>query len=181
MTQWIALLRAINVGKRQVPMAELRKLGEDLGHGEVRTYLASGNLLFTSSKKAEVIEKELEAAIAKRFGFPVEIILRTAAQWAQHGATNPLPQPSTTEPNRVMMLTSKQPAAADAVARLQERAAPNETIKQGDGAIWIHFGDGAGTSKLTPSYIDKAVGSPSTARNWRTVQALTAMTGGTGG
>ena len=158
-------------------MAELRQLAADLGYGDVRTYLASGNLLFTSNNDVDAIATELEGAIATRFGFPVQIILRSAAQWKRHRAANPLPEQSAVEPNRVMMLSSKRPIPADAVDRLRDRAAPNETIKQGDGAIWIHFGGGAGTSRLTPDYIDKAAGSPSTARNWRTVEALAAMAG----
>src|SRR3546814_20997242 len=81
MTIFIALLRAINVGKRQVPMKELRVLAEELGFTDARTYVASGNLIFAGKGGAGVVEEKLEKVISKRFGFRVEVIVRTADEW----------------------------------------------------------------------------------------------------
>jgi len=63
MGRMVALLRAVNVGGRKLPMAELRALCADLGWSDVATYIQSGNLVFTAPGRAEGIEAELETAI----------------------------------------------------------------------------------------------------------------------
>src|SRR5260370_30248383 len=71
----IALLRGINVGgNKKVEMARLRALMEELGYGDVRTYVNSGNVVFSGPRRSE---KHLEAAIVKTFGFDVPVVLRS--------------------------------------------------------------------------------------------------------
>lgn len=169
------LLRAINVGKRQLPMAALRELAEQVGLADPRTYLASGNLVARIAGDGRHAAQRLEQAITEHFGFHSDVIVRSAAQWAPYLADNPLAAAAAAAPNRVMLLLANQPPAADAQARLRERAAPGESVIAHGDALWLHFADGVANSKLTPAYIDKCVGAPATARNWRTVQALGEM------
>ena len=171
----VALLRAVNVGGRKLPMAELRALCRELGWGEVATYIQSGNVLFEAEGKPEVLEAALEKAIVACFGLEVPVIVRTGGQWAQYPAVNPFPKVGRDEPNRLMLLLSKQAPAADAAVRLQERASDGEKVERAGDALWIHYPAGAGRSKLSPSLIDRLVGSPATARNYRTVLKLQEM------
>lgn len=171
----VMLLRAINVGKRQLPMAALRELAQAMGWSRPQTYLASGNLVAAVPGPLAAAALRLEAAITDHFGFHSDVIVRSAAQWATYLADNPFEAASAKEPNRVMLLLANRSPAAKAVALLQERAAPGETIAAVRDGIWIHFAEGVGASKLTPAFIDKCVGAPATARNWRSVQALAAM------
>src|SRR4051812_37404015 len=83
MRRMVALLRAVNVGGRKLPMAELRALCAGLGWTDVATYIQSGNLVFTAPGKAEAIEEVLETAIEKAFGLDVPVIVRTQAEWAR--------------------------------------------------------------------------------------------------
>ncbi len=175
MTVFVALLRAVNVGKRKVPMSELREVCRDLGYQHVATYIASGNLVFAADTPAKAVEAELEPAIAQRFGFPVDVISRTAGQWTKHAAANPFSKESDSEPNHTMMLVSKSAVAADAVATLTERTGPGDRVTTAGGALWIYYASGMARSKLTPTFIDRAVGSPTTARNWRSVLKLSEM------
>lgn len=175
MGRMVALLRAVNVGGRKLPMAELRPIAETLGWGDFTTYIQSGNLVFSAAGKVAALETQLEAAIAERFGLDVPVMIRTAAQWAKLAAANPFPEAAVDEPSRLMMLISKRPPAADAAQRLTERAKAGEQVRPAGGALWFHYPQGAGTSKLTPSLIDRLVGSPATARNWRTVHKLQEM------
>ena len=175
MARLIALLRAVNVGGRKLPMAELRALCGELGWEDVETYIQSGNLVFAAKGKAEALEAQLEKAIEARFGLDVPVIVRTAAQWAHHAGANPFPKAARDEPNRLQLLVSKEPPRADAAATLMERAQAGESVKAAGGVLWFHYPEGVGTSKLTPALIDKACGSPSTARNWRTVVKLKEM------
>jgi uncharacterized protein (DUF1697 family) len=177
MTTFVTLLRAINVGKRQVPMRALTSLVEGLGFAEVRTYVASGNLVFRGRGGAEAVEAKLEKAIAERFGFPVDVIVRTAEQWTALLHSNPFPQQTEKEPNRVLLLLSKLPQPKDAADKLMERAQHGEMAKGIDGGLWIHFAQGVGPSKITPNSIDRACGSPTTGRNLRTVAKLAEMAG----
>lgn len=177
MARLIALLRAVNVGGRKLPMAELRALCVDLGWEEVETYIQSGNLVFKAPGKSEEIERRLEEAIEERFGMDVPVMVRTALQWAGYAAANPFPKAAEDEPNRLQLLISKASVKDDAAEKLMERAQAGESVKAAGGALWFHFPEGVGTSKLTPSAIDKAAGSPSTSRNWRTVLKLREMAG----
>lgn len=171
----VLLLRAINVGQRQLPMAALRELAQSFGWRQPRTHLASGNLVVGLPEAPPQAARRLEAAVLEHFGFHSDVIVRSAAQWPVYLARNPLAEAAEAEPNRVMLLLANQAPAADALARLRERAAPGERIEAADDALWFHFAAGAGSSKLTPSFIDRCVGAPATSRNWRTVQALQAL------
>ncbi|HSW05468.1 DUF1697 domain-containing protein [Aquabacterium sp.] len=173
--QCVMLLRAINVGKRQLPMAALRELAGTLGFAHARTHLASGNLVAQVSGASDAAAKRLEQAITEHFGFHSDVIVRSADQWLRYLADNPFAKASAAEPNRVMLLLAKQAPAAQAAARLSERAVAGERIQAVRDGLWIHFPEGLGTSKLTPNLIDKSVGAPATARNWRTMQALAQM------
>jgi uncharacterized protein (DUF1697 family) len=175
MARLIALLRAVNVGGRKLPMAGLRELCAGLGWEDVETYIQSGNLVFAAPGKAEALESELEKAIMEGFGLDVPVIVRTAARWNALVAANPFPEVAGAAPNRLQLLLSKHAPKADAAERLMERAQGGEAVEAAGGALWFHFPQGLGSSKLSPALIDKAAGSPSTGRNWRTVVKLKEM------
>jgi uncharacterized protein (DUF1697 family) len=172
MGRMVALLRAVNVGGRKLPMAELRALCHDLGWKDVATYIQSGNLVFAAPDKPAALERTLETAIQERFGLAVPVVVRTAAEWAKLAAGNPFPAEP---PNRVMLLLSKAPSAEGAEAAIEGRGRDGERVRRAGDALWFHYPQGAGTSKLTPSLIDRAVGSPATARNFNTVVKLQEM------
>ena len=174
---FIALLRGINVGgKNPVPMAGLRTACEERGLQNVRTYIASGNVVFSSHSSATRLENELEAAITKRFGLAIPVVIRTANEWERLAASNPFPDASESHPNLVMLGLAKSKVKVHAEAELQKRAAADEAVAVRDDAIWIHFGSGAGRTKITPAILDRAAGSPVTMRNWRTVLKLLELT-----
>jgi len=175
MGRMVALLRAVNVGGRKLPMAELRALCTELGWADVATYIQSGNIVFASGKTPGALEAELEAAIERRFGYAAPAIIRTADAWRHYASATPFPDAAKATPNFLLMLLSKLAPAADAVETIQAKAAAGEIVRQAGDAIWIHFPTGSGTSKITPSLMDKAIGSPATSRNYRTVVTLEEM------
>ena len=175
MGRMVALLRAVNVGGRKLPMADLRALCAALGWEEVETYIQSGNVVFAATGRPAALEAALENAIQAKFGLDVPVIVRTAAEWAKLAAGNPFAKAARDEPNRLQLLVSKRPPNADAAEKLVARARSGEKVEAAAGALWFHFPEGVGTSKLTPSLIDKACGSPATGRNYRTVIKLLEM------
>ena len=164
----VALLRGINVGGgRKVPMAELRSVAEGLGLKRVRTLIASGNLVF----EGEVSEAELEQAVQSHFGFPVDIMVRTAAQWSATVAANPFPEEAEAAPRSLLLYLGKQATAEAAVAYLAARVAPEEKVAGQGDALWIYFANGGGRSKLASGPKPGLW----TGRNWRTVLAIQEM------
>ncbi len=174
----VALLRGINVGGgNKIAMTELRALADELGWERAETYIQSGNLVFEAADERTELEMALEAGIRRRFGLDIPAIVRAADEWPALVAADPFPEAAEAEPNRLMLLLSKRPPGPEAAAALQERARDGERVAVAAGALWIHYAGGAGTSKLTPALIDRLVGSPATARNWRTVLKLQEMLG----
>lgn len=178
-TSFIALLRGINVGgANRVPMAELRELCAELGWSDVRTYIASGNVVFGASGPEGELATALEEAIRRRFDLHVPVIVRTASHWERYVRGNPFGETPEAEAKHVMLGVSKAPPAASALETLRARATGGERVERVGDALWIHYAAGVARSKLSPGMLDRAVGSPVTTRNWRTVVKLGEMVGG---
>jgi uncharacterized protein (DUF1697 family) len=161
---FIALLRGINVGGyNKIPMPELRSLCADLDWENVQSYIQSGNLVFKAGATVASLEAELERAIDRWFGLSISVIVRAAADWPAYINGNPYPEASQKEPNLVMLALSKAPPKEDAVEGLREHALSGERIVQVSDGLWIHYAGGVGRSKLSPTLLDRLVGSPVTA------------------
>jgi uncharacterized protein (DUF1697 family) len=174
----IALIRGINVGStRKLPMAELRAACAEMGLGEVRTYIQSGNLVLDRGSTGDV-ETSIEDLVRARFGHDVPVIVRTAARWRALIDACPFPDEAEAAPKALHLLVCKRPPAKDAVDALRERAQHGEKIAAWGSEIAIHFTSGAADTKLSPTLIDRLVGSPATARNWNTVRKLMEMADG---
>ncbi|MDN5001982.1 DUF1697 domain-containing protein [Bradyrhizobium sp. GCM10027634] len=166
MPAFVALLRAVNVGGTgKLPMTELKAMCEELGLGAVRTYIASGNVVFTSRKSESAVKAALEKRLHAYAGAPVGVLVRSAAEMAAILAANPFPKMA---PNRTVAIFLDKAPPADTLAGI--RGQKNEEVKLGRREIYVHYGDGMGTSKLA---IPAAkVG---TARNMNTIATLARM------
>jgi uncharacterized protein (DUF1697 family) len=80
MTAYVALLRAVNVGGRNLLMSDLTAIAQELRLGSPRTFIARGNLLFTSTEDEPVLQERLETRFAKHMGAPVPVLIRTATE-----------------------------------------------------------------------------------------------------
>jgi uncharacterized protein (DUF1697 family) len=166
MAAFVALLRAVNVGGTgKLPMSELKAMCEELGFTAVRTYIASGNVVFSSRKSESAIKSALEKQLADYAGKPVGVLVRTAEEMAQVAADNPFPKLA---PNRTMALFLDRAPPADALAIVRGRK--DEKIHLGRREIYIHYGEGMAQSKLV---IPAA--KTGTARNMNTVAELAKM------
>lgn len=162
MTVYVALLRAVNVGGRQLKMDELKRIATEAGYGSPRTYIASGNLLFVSGKTEAAVKRELESAIAEHMGKPVEAMVRTAKEMSDVVADNPFAK----EPgNRVVAIFFDDPPNQQAIDSAKNLA--DERLALGTREIYGHYPSGQGRSKLKLG--TKAAG---TARNMNTVAKL---------
>lgn len=166
MKVFVALLRAVNVGGTgKLPMSDLRAMCEDAGFVEVRTYIASGNVVFESDQTASQVKDALERRLLAYAGKPVAVLVRTGAEMAQVLADNPFPQAA---PNRTMAIFLDAPPPADVLETARRRV--DEEIVVGRREIYIHYGDGMGSSKL-----QLKAAAAGTARNMNTVAKLAEM------
>lgn len=172
-SKFVGLLRGINVGgHNKIPMSDLRSLCTGIGWDEVQSYIQSGNLVFSAATTATRLEDQLEESIERHFGLQIPVIVRNADDWSRYVKNNPFPEMSLQEPNRVALALSKRTPKSDAAERLRERAENGESVTQVGNGLWIHFSSGAAKSKLSPTLLNRFVGSPVTVRNWRTVLKL---------
>ena len=167
MASFVALLRAVNVGGTgKLPMSDLKGICEELGFAGVRTFIASGNVVFTSRKSEAAIKAALEKRLEAYAGKPIGVVVRSAAEMAQVLADNPFPRAA---PNRTMAVFLDRAPPADALAGI--RGQRDEEVRLGRREIYIHYDEGMGTSKLV---IPAA--KTGTARNMNTVATLAKMT-----
>ena len=171
----ISILRGVNLGGNKIiRMEALRSLYESLGFRNVETYIQSGNVLF-ELKASEVkgAKKRIEDAIAKQFGFTVEIVQRTAAELRQTMDANPFATRDGIHPSRLLICFLGADPAADCAQKLAAiKLEGGEEIRQLGREIFIYFPDGQGRSKMRIAALDKAAGSLVTGRNLNTVQKL---------
>jgi uncharacterized protein (DUF1697 family) len=168
MTSMVALLRAVNVGGTgKLPMSDLKAMCDELGFTSVRTYIASGNVVFANRKSEAAIKSALEKRLAAYAGKPVGVLVRSAAEMAEVSAKNPFPKAA---PNRTMAVFLVEAPPKDTIASVRGRK--DEEIKLGKREIYVHYGEGMAKSKLV---IPAA--KTGTARNMNTVATLAKMAG----
>ena len=169
MNTYIALLRGINVGGRnKLRMPELVALLEDLGLHNINTYIQSGNVVFQSSPIDEqALAEDISAAIGRHRGFTPQVLVLSRDEFRQAWAGNPFPE-AESAPKTVHLYFLAAPATdpdLDILAAFQKE---NERFLLTDAVFYLHAPDGIGRSKLAER-VEKALGIPATARNWRTV------------
>lgn len=163
MNPYIVLLRAVNVGGTgRLPMAELRALCAAAGCADVRTHIASGNVLLRSALSAAQVRATLEAALARHMGGPVGVFVRTPSELAAVLERNPFPEAA---PSRAMVVFLDAPPAADALDAVS--GLDGERIALGERELYVDYGAGIRHSKLK---IPAA--KAGTARNLNTVAKL---------
>ena len=170
---YLALLRGINVGRdTAVPMARLRELFADLGCLDVRTYIQSGNVVFSHSGQWRDLHDRIESAIEKRFGLKVPVMMRDQAALDAIVAANPF-RDRDLDPAKVGVAFCAH--AVDDDADLRPSATMEEIIVAGS-ELYIYYPNGMGRTALTPSFFRQRLpDNPMTVRNWRTVARLHAM------
>ncbi|RZU23934.1 DUF1697 domain-containing protein [Streptomyces sp. BK239] len=180
-TTYAALLRGINVGgARKVPMADLRALMEDLGHDDVRTYLQSGQAVFSNAHGDEDgLAAQLARAVEERFGFAVDVIVRDHAYLKAVAEACPFPA-AALEARQLHVTYFSAPVAPERFAGIDQEAFLPERFRLGDRALYLYAPEGLGRSKLSQQLSRPRLtkGLVATTRNWNTVVELVKLTGG---
>jgi len=178
MTTYIALLRAVNLGPHnKVSMKDLAALLAKIGMHDVRTVIASGNVIFRSDiGSEEKLERLFEDAVAKKMKVETDFFVRSAADWAGAIKANPFAKMAKDDPGHLIMMCLKDAPPAASVNALQQAIKGRETVKAKGRQAYFMYPDGVGNSKLTIKMIEKYLATSGTGRNWNTVLKLAALT-----
>jgi uncharacterized protein (DUF1697 family) len=173
----VALIRGINVGRaKRVAMADLRAIVEDLGYGDVRTLLNSGNVVFTArGTAARRAAAGIQAGLASRLGVSARVTVLTAAELAVVVAENPLCEVAT-NPSRLLVTFLNDPACGLRLVPLAQLVWTPEVLALGARVAYVWCPEGLLASRLQDA-ISRVVGDAATTRNWGTVTKLHALVG----
>jgi uncharacterized protein (DUF1697 family) len=172
MAQHIVLLRGINLGSRnRVAMPTLRTALADAGFDDVRTYLQSGNLVLSTTDKADTVARSVQRVIAQEFGLDIAVVTRTRAQLATIVARNPLAKVAKNPKRYQVSFLDAKPSAA-VVRRIEETAAKGERVVVEGREVYAWHPDTIARSKLWALLAGQSLGVTATARNWTTVTKL---------
>jgi uncharacterized protein (DUF1697 family) len=173
--RYAALLRAVNVGGRKVGMQELRALFEELGHGDVRTYVQSGNVVFTTPARSSAkLAAGLEKALAARFGIEIAVVLRAGRELQAVIDGNPFLARGAA-PSHLYVTLLRDAPTAKAVRELTTPDAGKDEYEVVGRDVFLHYPGGYGRSKLTNAFFERRLGVVATTRNWRTITNLAAL------
>jgi len=174
---YVALLRAVNLGSHgKVAMAGLRSWCDDLGFGDVATFIQSGNAVFTAAGTSEdEVARVLGDRIEAECGVRTPVIVRTHDELVAAVAANPLYDP-VLDPKMLHLAFLDHTPPAERVAALDPHRSPGDVFAVDGRHVYLHYPNGSGRSKLTNDYLERTLGTISTARNWNTVVKLLELT-----
>jgi uncharacterized protein (DUF1697 family) len=175
-TQYVALIRGINVGgKNKVPMAELREAFEEAGFGDVRTYIQSGNVLFSSDKSAAALEEEIETFLEKRYETFLVVVVRSHRQLKAIVDKRPKgfgQSPDEYHSDVIFLRKPLTPTQAMGPVKLRDGV---DQVWTGTGVLYF----ARLSAQRTRSLMNKIVGTPEyklmTIRSWSTTTKLLAL------
>jgi uncharacterized protein (DUF1697 family) len=166
MTRWVALLRAVNVGGTgKLSMAELKTMCETAGFTDVRTYIASCNVVFGATGSERHVQQELGARLEAHTGKAGGLLVRSAAEMAAVVTDDAFPEAPR---NRVIVVFLDEPPTAADLDGVSNQT--DERLALGRREIYVHYPNGMGDSKLKLPAAARGTG-----RNMNTVAKLAEM------
>jgi uncharacterized protein (DUF1697 family) len=169
------LLRGINLGSHnRIAMPALREALTGAGFDDVRTYVASGNVVLSSGRSADRVARECERIIEDAFGLSIPVVVRTREELAEVVGRNPLGDVAE-DPKRYQVSFLSAAPSDEVVAKLDGLAVEPERFVLIDREFYSWHPDGVGRSKLWSKLAGKGLGVTATGRNWTTVTTLLAM------
>lgn len=177
MGKFIALLRGINVsGQKKIKMSDLKMLFADLSFTNVETYIQSGNVFFLSdSNNKKIIRERLEKKIKSKYGYQVQIIIKTPDELKYALNYNPFLRDEKNDFDRIYFtFLSEKPSSINIKKLMEFEYPPEEYIIDGD-MIYLLFPNGYGKAKMNNNFFEKKLNIFATTRNYKTVKTLFEM------
>lgn len=167
----LALLRGINVGgNAKLPMKELAAIFTAAGAHDVRTFIQSGNVIFSAAEPEPTVAA-VTAEIARVYGYPGRIVLRSAAELKAAHKANPFAKAGAPPETLHVYFLADLPQPS-AVKTLDPDRSPGDSFAVRGREVFLHLPNGMARTKLSNAYFDSKLKTVSTARNWNTVGKL---------
>jgi len=174
-TTFVALLRGVNIGRNILRMERLRAICLELGLANVRTYVQSGNVVFSAGRSAGRWAEALERRLAGESRLPVAVLVRTAADMVRVHQSNPFLEEDGIAPARLAVTFLDRPPATARIRALEALADGPDRFSLQATEIYLHCPSGFARTRLNNSALEKALAVRATSRNWNTVCRLAAM------
>jgi uncharacterized protein (DUF1697 family) len=174
MIMYISILRGINVsGQKCIKMDALRKMYENLGFKDIRTYAQSGNVIFQSREyRIDELEQIIRAQIKKDFGFDVPVILLPSDRLEKIVENNPFAR----DLNKDIAFMHVTFLSAKPKEFKRETIEAKKTVKEeiifSDEAIYLYCPGGYGKTKLSNNFLETVLKVEATTRNWKSTTEL---------
>jgi len=176
MQTYVALLRGVNVGGKICKMELVRSVFEHLGFSAVKTYVQSGNVVFTTAQGSPLrLTQTIEERLAHKFGFPIRVLVKTSKELADVVRRNPFVKDKTIDQSKLHVTFLSEAAKQTAAFSLQGLAINGEQFLVLGQQIYLYCPNGYGRTKLSNNAIEKKLSLVATTRNWRTVNTLLGM------
>lgn len=175
--KYISILRGINVsGQKKIKMADLRELLEAAGLTAVKTYIQSGNVVFSHPKAAvKKLEEKIHQAIKKAFGFEVPVLVLEEKDFRYIVEQNPFLKRAEVEVTKLHVTVMEQVAEAAKQAEVEALSfTPDEFLIDGR-YIYVYCPNGYGRTKINNNFFERKLNCKATTRNWKTVNVLWGM------
>ncbi len=179
MPRYVALLRSVNVaGHGRLAMSDLRASFDALDYDNVRTYIQTGNVLFTTSSKSEKsVVSAIETQLAFDFGDSPAVLLRTVSELQSVGRSSPYAKAGANPSRHHVTFLANVPTATALAALSPLPPSRNDELVVDGREVYVHTPDGYHDTKYSGSFLERRLGMVSTTRNWNTVQKLCELAG----
>ncbi|TFG64532.1 MAG: DUF1697 domain-containing protein [Gemmatimonadales bacterium] len=176
MTRYIAFLRGINVGGHRIKMPRLRELFEELEFEDVSTFIASGNVIFSSgSEDVEELRKKIEAQLADRLGYDVPTFIRSLAELDAVVAHAQSEASEVDSGSSVYVIFLQKPASVDLSSKFGELKTEMDDFDVTGREVYWHIQGKLTDSPLFDRGLEKLMREvPHTTRNMTTLRRLVA-------
>ena len=176
---YVALLRAINVGGHVVKMDKLKRLFESLGLKNVATFIASGNVYFESpTRDAEALERRIESCLREALGYDVATFIRSVAELSAIAEYRPFRSGDLDGDGVTLFIGFLHAAPAKAVrSKVTALGTKDDTFHLYQRELYWLRGGRFSDSPFSGALLEKALGMPTTLRNANTVRRLAAKYG----
>ena len=174
MPVYISIIRGINVsGQKMIRMDALKELYASLKFSDIRTYIQSGNVIFSSNAMARAeLEKRIGKKIAETFGFDVPVMVLGTADIRTVLENNPFVTRRKEDPSLLhVTFLAHEPSEANIEAVLQAQSGDDECVVSGR-TVYLYCPNGYGRTKLNNTFFEKKFQTIATTRNWKTVNEL---------
>ena len=174
MISYIAFLRGINVGGNAlIKMADLAKVFSSLKFKNVRTFIASGNVLFeTTEADGKVLETKIEKALKKNFSLEISVMLRTNKEMEAVVKSHPFGKKVSDENWKLYVVFLKDKPADAAKKALVGLSGELESFAVSGREVYCALRKDHPKPTFSGNFIEKHLKTRATARNWNTVNKI---------